>query len=256
MALENPNTTPDVTPAPEGHDEKMLEVVEKKEAEIKQLTTPEQPANEPEKILGKFASQEELIAAYQALEAQQAAAKENPADTSGLTEETAEELVEKAGLDMDAMSAEYAAEGGLSENSYKALEKAGIPREFVDQYIAGVEAQAEQARNALLNEIGGAETFKAMSNWARANLSASELAEYNQAVESGDFVHARSAVMSLAFRYQKVAGRTPNLIQGSAPTGQAFASVQQLTAAMADPRYASDPAYRADVQNRLALSNL
>jgi len=136
------------------------------------------------------------------------------------------------------------------------LEKAGIPRAFVDQYIAGIEAQAKAYREQLMEEIGGEEAFAAMAAWAVANLSEKELEDYNEAVDSGDLSMVRSAVMSLAFRYQQAVGRDPKLISGQAGGPAGFESIAQLTAAMKDPRYETDPAYRREVEQRLARSNI
>lgn len=245
--------------APEGHEEAMLNAVEQKEAELAGIGQ-DAPTEEPEKILGKFNSQDDLIKAYQELErkvGQQTKSEAKPeVSPESLSEAQANEIVEKAGLDMDEMADHYYANGGLSDSHYEALEKAGIPRAYVDQYIAGVEAQASQIRDQIFNEVGGEEEFSAMAEWAAANLTSSELNAYNEAVESGDMSTVRSAVMSLAYRYQKAVGTTPNLVGGNNGGLTGYESLAQLTAAMKDPRYQSDPAYRREVEQKLARSNI
>ena len=53
-------------------------------------------------------------------------------------------------------------------------------------------------------------------------------------------------------------GSSPNLMQGS--TGGsgsgAFSSLAQMSEAMRDPKYHSDPAYREEVTRKLESSNL
>jgi hypothetical protein len=43
---------------------------------------------------------------------------------------------------------------------------------------------------------------------------------------------------------------------GAVSTGGKFESTAELTAAMSDPRYAKDPAYRQTVADKLAKSSL
>lgn len=248
----------DVTPSPQGHDEAMLAKVGQKEAELAQLGQDAPRQQDGELLLGKFKSVEELAKAYQELERKQSQAGRQKAQqpSSDMTEDKASELIDKAGLDVEAMSDYFYENGSLSEEHYTALEKAGIPRAFVDQYIAGIEAQAQTYRDQLMEEIGGEEAFAAMAAWAAANLSEQELADYNEAVDSGDLSMVRSAVMSLAFRYQQAAGRDPKLISGQAGGPSGFESIAQLTAAMKDPRYETDPAYRREVEQRLSRSNI
>lgn len=241
--------------APEGHEEAMLNAVAEKEAELAGIGQ-DAPQGEGEKILGKFNSQDDLIKAYQELERKVGQQTKPEAAPQEITEAQANEIVEKAGLNMDEMADHYYANGGLADEHYSALEEAGIPRAYVDQYIAGVEAQANQIRDQIFQEVGGEQEFSAMSEWAAANLTAAELDAYNDAVESGDMSTVRSAVMSLAFRYQKAVGSAPNLVGGNNGGVTGFESLAQLTAAMKDPRYNTDPAYRREVEQKLARSNI
>ena len=59
-------------------------------------------------------------------------------------------------------------------------------------------------------------------------------------------------------RYAQSTGSEPTLVEGKAsPSGeQGFASWAQVTQAMSDPRYAKDPAYQAEVKNKLANSKI
>src|SRR5690606_15193900 len=132
----------DVTPAPQGHDEAMLAKVDQKEAELAQIGQDAPKQQDGELLLGKFKSVEDLTKAYQELERKLSQASQHKAQqsSSDMTEDKASELIDKAGLDVEAMSEYFYENGSLSEEHYDALEKAGIPRAFVDQYIAGIEA--------------------------------------------------------------------------------------------------------------------
>lgn len=249
--------------APEGHEEAMIAAVEEKEAELAALQEGGSNApQEEELLLGKFKSADDLAKAYQELErklSQGGSKQEAPAPApTEVSEQAAAQAVESAGLDMGTLAAHYEQTGGLADEHYESLAKAGIPREYVDQYIAGVEAQANNVRNSIFAEVGGEENFAAMSQWAVANLSTDEISEYNKAVDSRDPATVRSAVMSLAFRYQREVGSDPKLLRGDngGNTGGGFDSIAQLTEAMKDPRYDKDPAYRRSIEQKLAKSNI
>lgn len=254
-ALNTGANTPETTAAPEGHDAAMVAKIDAADSALEQVG--QDAPKEEQKILGKFNSYDDLEKAYKELERKmsQPQTQQKP-DASQLTEDSASDLIEKAGLDMDTMADHYYENGGLAEEHYAALEQAGVPREYVDQYIAGVEAEAERMRDEIFTEVGGQEAFAAMAEWANSNLTQAELDAYNEAVDSGDMSVVRSAVMSLAFRYQRDMGRDPNLVGGVNGGLSGFESLAQLTAAMKDPRYETDPAYRREIEQKLSRSNI
>lgn len=254
------------TAAPEGHDEAMIAKVDAKNAEL--ATTDTAETEQPEKILGKFETQEDLVKAYQELEKKLSGGKTEEDTTTtetdttetpeGEADEAAEKAVEAAGLDMDELSNRFYETGELAEDDYAALEGVGINRDMVNQYIEGLEAVKERNTNKILSEVGGQESFDAMSSWAQANLTKEELIQYNQSVSSSDFEAVRSAVQAMAFRYQQALGKDPKLIQGkgNGSATDVFNSTAELTAAMKDPRYGKDPAYRKEVTDKLARSSI
>lgn len=246
---------PSTSQAPEGHEQAMIAKVDQVEAALQQ----QQQQQEAPRLAGKFQSTEDLERAYLELErklGQQSTQAQSQAQAGDMTEAKAAELVQNAGLDIDAMTNYYNQNGELTGDHYAALEKAGIPRSFVDQYIDGVQASANQIRDGIVSKVGGTEAFQGMAQWARANLPASELEAYNRAVDSMDMTVVENAVLGLAYRYQQAMGRDPRLLGGSAAASSGYQSVAQLVEAMKDPRYEKDPAYRKEVQDRLARSNI
>lgn len=150
---------------------------------------------------------------------------------------------------------EFSAEGKLSDKSYGELEKLGYPKEFVDTYIAGQVAIAERAQQEVFNSVGGSDAYRQMTEWAGSNLSEDEVKAYNAAVESGDRNQVMFAVKGLQARFQS--SREPQTLTGSASKGaRGFRSSAEVVEAMRDPRYQKDPAYRADVERRMAVSNI
>jgi hypothetical protein len=252
----------------------MVDTVEIKTEE----TTSEKPVEEKqstqsiEGLPEKFKSVEDLAKSYSELEKKlgEQAPKQEEIDPVSKTElksetpkqennlEIAENAVEQAGLDFNALSQEYAEKGQLGEESYKALEESGIPKEYVDQFIAGQKAIGDQQTNTVKSMVGGEESYNEMAQWASQNMTDAEKKAYNQAVNSPDMETVKLAVNSLQAKYQAANGTEPNLVQGKATpvAEQGYDSWAQVTEAMADPRYAKDPAYQAAVKAKIANSEI
>lgn len=167
-------------------------------------------------------------------------------------------MLDKAGLDFDVFQQEYNENGGLSEEAYKALEESGFSKTLVDSWIAGQEAIAQDMTQSVYQTVGGQEQYTGMVQWAAQSLPPAEVEAFNQAIETGDANIVSFAVQGLYARYRSEAGSAPKLVKGEvAPTSSgAFNSAAELTAAMRDPRYHNDPAYRQTVAEKLARSNV
>ena len=242
----------------------MVETVEIKQEE----TTSEKPVEEnvtqskPEGLPEKFKSVEDLAKSYQELEKK--LGDSQPKETEVSKEDTnsdldiAEKAVETAGLNMDTLASEYAEKGELDEKSYEALEKAGIPKDYVNQFIEGQKAIADQQATSIKNMVGGAEAYTEMSNWAAENMSEEEKTAYNTAVNSKDLETAKLAVVGLKAKFERANGNEPNLLEGKGTVSgeKGYASWAEVTRAMSDERYSKDPAYQAMVQEKLANSDL
>ena len=172
--------------------------------------------------------------------------------------ESADDAVEKAGLDMGKLTQEYDVNGELAEDSYKALEAAGIPKATVDQYIQGQQALVAQAQSEAYSITEGKEGYEAMSGWAKANLSAEELTNYNTQVNSPNSKIREQAIRGLHAQFSADSGDGKPLVHGKnsvTADGSGFKSRAQMIEAMQDSKYQSDPAYRAEVEARVARSS-
>jgi DNA-binding ferritin-like protein len=251
----------------------MVDKVEVQSAE----TTTDKPVEEikptqskPEGLPEKFNSVDELVKSYSELEkklgeqSQPTEKSVDPVSKAELKEQPKSDLdiatkaVDSAGLNMDSLAEEYAKDGKLADGSYESLQKAGIPKDYVDRFIAGQQAIADQQSATVKNLVGGTESYDNMSEWASQNLTETEKQAYNTAVNSKDLEAVKLAVVGLKARYAQSTGSEPQLVEGKAsPSGeQGFASWAQVTQAMSDPRYAKDPAYQAEVKNKLANSKI
>ena len=251
----------------------MVDKVEVQSAE----TTTDKPVEEikptqskPEGLPEKFNSVDELVKSYSELEkklGEQSQPTEKSVDPVSKAEvkeqpksdlDIATKAVDSAGLNMESLSEEYAKEGKLADGSYKSLEKAGIPKDYVDRFIAGQQAIADQQSSSVKEMVGGTQAYDTMSEWAGQNLSETEKTAYNSAVNSKDLEAVKLAVVGLKARYSQATGSEPKLVEGksSASGEQGFQSWAQVTQAMSDPRYAKDVAYQAEVKNKLANSKI
>ena len=226
------------------------------------------PTARPTWLPEKFKSPEDMAAAYAALEKKQGttAAPAKPAEeATPKPEGEAAQVPEGAppGLTQEAMqsfSSEYAEHGELKPESYTKLEAAGIPRQMVDAYIAGQQAIAQQQVDLIHGSVGGADAYGELIQWAVGAMQPTEIEAYNAAVQSGNLEQARLAVSGLKARYDAANGSpAARQVMGNPSSRSnvpAFQSTAQLTAAMRDPRYKVDPAYREEVAQRLAASSV
>jgi hypothetical protein len=209
-----------------------------------------------EKILGKFETQADLEKAYKELESKVGQTKQEPKQDQGLEiQETAEKAVEAAGLDMASLEQEFMDNGELGEDSLAKLESQGISKDIVNNYIEGQRALAQQIESEVKGIAGGNDGYSEMMAWAKDNLSADEKDAYNRIVNGRDLDATKMAVQGLKARMGTDA--EPNLVRGKpAASQEQFTSVAQVTAAMSDPRYSKDPAFRQEVQDKINRSDV
>lgn len=178
------------------------------------------------------------------------------------------ELVEKAvesgkmsNEDIQGLLEEYASKGSLSEATLDKLAEAGYPRSFVDSYIKGQEAITKQYVNEIYNLAGGKDTFDKYA--AHIKETSPETFEVlADAVDAADVKTVRGILTlarnSLVSKFGSPATRTvtsKSRPQQAQTAPQGFASRNEMVTAMSDKRYRDDPAYRAEVQRKIIISN-
>jgi hypothetical protein len=220
-----------------------------------QPETAEATSERPEWLPEKFENPEALADAYSNLEKQFHERQQESTDES--TNDEAPTDTTAVNNTVTSASEEYFENGELSEETYKALEANGIPKEMVDMYVNGYEAVAAQQQQALMSEAGGPENYEAMSEWAATALTEQEQEVYNNTVESGDVNAATMAIRGLYARFKSDGGSPVSLVQGdtSGTSGAVpFSSSKEMTVAMQDPRYGYDQKYRSQVEQRLSVT--
>ena len=131
-------------------------------------------------------------------------------------------------------------------------ETEGAESEEVDESLS--EEQAEM----LMDMVGGDKAYKSMLDWAAENFSKEEIEMYDNVVGSGNANAIYYAIQALQARYTDSVGSDGQTLtgRGAADTDDSFKSQAELVAAMSDPRYDRDPAYRSDVMRRLENSEV
>ena len=181
---------------------------------------------------------------------------EQPAESSA--EETPGVTGEQKPIVADA-SAEYAENGELSADTYTALEGVGLSKDMVDTYIAGQQAIVTSLQAAAGEPFGGLKGFNTAADWAAENLSDDEVAALDVQLTSMNPAIVKQGAAALQAKYAANADITPDVTltgNGNPGTsGSAFQSSAEMQKAMSDPRYKNDPAFRAEVANKIARSN-
>ena len=123
---------------------------------------------------------------------------------------------------------------------------------------ADVETLSEAQAQELMDMVGGDKAYKSMLDWAGDNFAKEEVEMYDQVMESGNPNAIFFAVQALQARYNDSVGSDGQLLtgRGAQNTDDSFKSQAELVAAMSDPRYDRDPAYRAELMRRLENSDV
>jgi hypothetical protein len=125
------------------------------------------------------------------------------------------------------------------------------------QETTSVQATSEDVEQ-IQSSVGGDVEYSNMIRWASENLTQQEIDMYDTVMDRGDPLAMFFAAQALNARYKDAEGYDGKLLTGNAPKTNAdvFRSQAELVAAMSDPRYDKDPAYRADIADKLERSNI
>ena len=120
------------------------------------------------------------------------------------------------------------------------------------------EVLSDEQAKMLMDMVGGDKAYKSMLDWASENFDESEVEMYDSVMSSGNPNAIYYAVQALQARYNDSVGSDGQTLtgRGAADTDNSFKSQAELVAAMSDPRYDRDPAYRSDVMRRLENSDV
>ena len=281
MTTTAPNTSPQLS-IPEG-----IEgiVAPGQENLLEEFIQEQEAAKEPELLLGKFKSHDDLAKAYQELEKKLGQPKgdadpETPSSVDAYSPEQAIELygegpvtaLKEKGLDLAEVM--FNADNGqdISEHYDTLAETFGVTRQMVENYVSKAQGSAPAEAPGLTEAdaaqlkamVGGEDSFNKLSQWAASNLEQGELAKYNAVVDSGNKDAIEWALKALQARVAAPDSVVePKLYGGGeAAAVTKFESQQQVLDAMnkrnerGQKLYEVDEAYREKVQQLLAISSV
>ena len=232
-------------------------------------------AEQEELLAGKYKSTEDLEAAYLSLQKKLGQEEEEvdyESSDEGYEEEEGsdEEISENApavSLINEASEEYYANEGTLSEETIEKFSEMSS-QDLVNAYLEiqqnnpqanpqGIEMSDAQV-NSVMNAAGGEANYNRIVEWAASNLDNRSIDAFDSVVDSGNPAAINIAFAGLKSTYEDANGYEGRMLSGKAASsgGDLYRSQAELVAAMSDPRYDSDPAYRADVIEKLELSDL
>lgn len=248
----DPSTDPQAIQAAEERDAESLAVGQALEDQQNQL------------LAGKYKSAQDLEQAYIELQKKLG---------SGEQEETVEQEAEPAEpaeeifTTFDSIDDELAQGGEISEESMAKL-SAMDSKDLVDAYLryqstlddAPVQEGRElndQEVSSIYESVGGEQQYQQMTSWAAENLDADTVQAFDNVIESGNVAAINLALRGLQSQYNDNVGYENNMIQGKpAQATGGYRSQAEVVRDMNDPRYDRDPAYRQEVMDKLANSNL
>ena len=240
------------------------------------LAVGEQLVAEQEQLLaGKYKNAEELESAYLSLqkklgqqeeEVDYESSDEGYEEEEGSDEEVSDETP-AVSLINEASEEYYANEGTLSEETIERFSEMSST-DLVNAYLE-IQANNPQAPqqavelseaqvNSVQNAAGGEANYNRVIEWAASNLDNRSIDAFDNVVDSGNPAAINIAFQGLQSRYNEANGYEGRMLQGKPANsrGDVYRSQAELVAAMSDPRYDSDPAYRADVVEKLEQSDL
>ena len=237
-------------------------------------------AQHEQMLAGKYKNAEELEKAYIELEkklgsdGQEKETPEAEAETESeevLPEESEEGSKEPSpavALVTEASEEYYANDGKLSEETiekFSSMSSKDLVNAYMDIVKNNPQDQAAPAQdisdadiNTIKNSVGGDQQYDNIVKWADANLDDKATEAFDNVISSGNVQMIRLAVAGLKAQFDEANGYEGRMLTGKAAktSSDVFRSQPELVAAMSDPRYDMDPAYRQDVMEKLDRSDI
>ena len=226
----------------------------------------EMMAKQENLLAGKYKNAQELEKAYKELESK--IGVQNPPDQESVESKEPEVKEEKTAVEtafLESLWDESQQEGDFKQETLdklKGLDPTKLAQEYLN-YRAG--NQPPEPRSLSKEDVkelhtvtGGQKGYNDMIKWAVSNIDKSERDMFDAVIDSGDKQAAYFAVQAMNYRYNDSQGVDAPLLTGKAasPKTSGFKSQAALVAAMSDPRYDNDPAYRQEVMEKLARSDV
>ena len=221
---------------------------------------------ENELLAGKYRNAEELEQAYIELQKKLGSSEEESEEDPSTLDEQEEEWSTGAQVIADASKEYFDNEGKLSDETMQKFTEMSST-DLVNAYMeiqknspAPQEAATDLTdaeMNSVYNSAGGEAEYEKLTSWAAENLAENKLDAFNSIIDRGDATAIQIAVAGLRSEYENQEGYEGRMLTGKgARATDGFRSQAEVVAAMNDPRYDRDEAYRQDVYDKLERSNV
>jgi hypothetical protein len=219
---------------------------------------------------GKFKSAEDLEKAYKELEKKlgqkdESTTTEAESEAESTEEPTAEEadaVSDTAKFIQEASEEYFNNSNQLTPETVQKLKE--MPSEqLIDAYLElqknvtpTQQTLTDADADSIIAAAGGNDAYNETLAWASDNLKPEEVAAYDNVINSGNKDAIFFAVQALTQRYKDAVGFEGKQVSGKSVKNsvKGFRSQAELARAISDPKYRTDPAYRMDVEERLAMS--
>ena len=224
-----------------------------------------------ELLAGKYKNAEELEKAYVELQKKLGDKDEAQEETEATKEEVLEEPPAEenpaTALINEASTEFYNNDNKLSPETIEKFAQLDS-KQLISAYLDSIKNAPQQAETAEVDlaqkdidrihkSVGGAEEYEKLTQWSTSNLTEGEINSFDKVLSSGDTDLIELAVAGIKAKYDNSNGYEGRMLSGKKTSpSDVFKSQAHLVAAMADPRYDNDPAYRAEVVAKLDNSDL
>jgi len=240
---------------------------------------------ESQLLAGKYENAQQLEKAY--IELQKKLGSEDKEDTSEENQsEESEESEEKEESDnkfpeelkphfetLKSATEEFQETGKMSEETldkFNEMSSKELMQVYFSMYDAAKDAGVDVGEapgfdltesdvNTIQNSVGGTAKYNQLLGWANENMAEASLKSFDRLISKGDAGAIQMAIDGIKAQYDYANGYEGRMLTGKPPKGgsdDVYRSQAEVVAAMSDPKYDIDPAYRQDVVDKLSRSDV
>lgn len=164
---------------------------------------------------------------------------------------------------VESFTKKYLENGGFTEADYKELAAKGYSKDFVDTYVQGVQAKEVQAFETELKPFGNMNDFNTAVQWAANTWSKEQIESFNKAISTTD-AKTQAFIAGSLIKEMKMTSTT-NTVNTNQPihtntaprnvSNEGYSTKSEMVKDMNDPRYTTDNAYRARVEQKLIATD-
>ena len=248
------------------NDPQAIQIAEERDAET--LAVGQAMEDQQNQLLaGKYKSAQDLEQAYIELQKKLGSSETQPEEQAA--DESTEEAapVDEGVSFIETLDSEFSESGELSAETMEKLSSMDS-KDLVDAYFryqdqlepqqqAPARELSDQEVNQVYDSVGGQQQYQQMTQWAAENLDADTVQAFDNVIDTGNMAAINLALRGLQSQYNDSVGYENNMLQGKpAQAVNGYRSQAEVVRDMNDPRYDRDPAYRQEVMDKLANSNI